>query len=54
MANPTHDQVLNTLRTNYPTAQWNFGFPDLNTVLYSNFIWFDDPATKPSAADLGF
>jgi hypothetical protein len=54
MSSPTHDQIIATLLTNYPTAQWNFSFPDRNTVLYENFTWFDSPITKPTAADLGF
>lgn len=44
----TQDQIVAILQTNYPGAHWKL---DGNT--YEHLTWLDNPATKPTAQNLG-
>jgi len=44
----THADIVQQLLAIRPGAQWVF-----TDTTYEGLQWLDDPATKPSAADLG-
>jgi hypothetical protein len=44
----THIQICTWLETNRSGAHWN-----LRGNTYEDLEWLDDPATKPTAAEIG-
>lgn len=44
----THREIVTVLQTSYLGTHWN-----LTGNTYEGLVWLDDPATKPSAMDLG-
>lgn len=44
----TQEQIVAFLQANYFGSHWN-----LRGNLYENLEWLDDPATKPTAEEIG-